>query len=100
MFRNELRTNKHEHEFGCMRRQIEHYAGGNEVWVFDAVKQKRLSRIKLIRQGHAIEITQGDQPHLVVAMAEGVDVYDAKNGKFLRHIGGQGVFSALHASSQ
>ncbi len=77
-----------------------HYAGGNEVWVFDAVKQKRLSRIKLIRQGHAIEITQGDQPHLVVAMAEGVDVYDAKNGKFLRHIGGQGVFSALHASSQ
>lgn len=75
-----------------------HYAGGEEVWVFDPNTQKRLSRIKLQQGGNAIEITRGQHPYLVVSTARGVDVYNANTGKFLRYIGGQGGFSALHAS--
>lgn len=75
-----------------------HYKGGDQVWVFDPKTKKRHARFKLERKGIAIEITRGRQPLLAVATVDGIDVYNALNGEFIRHIGGQGGFFALHAS--
>ena len=97
-----IAANAHEQSLYVLMRENavdgNHYAGGQEVWVYDPRKQQRRRRITLQNPGNAIEITRGKQPYLVVSMAKGVDVYDASSGAFLRHIGGQGSFSSLHAS--
>lgn len=75
-----------------------HKEGGEEVWVFDARKRKRIRTIALQQPGFSIEVTAGKQAFLVVTNVEmGIDVYTL-DGKFQRHIGAAGAMPiVLHA---
>lgn len=75
-----------------------HKEGGEEVWVFDAKKRKRIRRIALEQPGFSIEVTAGKQALLVVTNVEmGIDVYSL-DGKLQRHIGAAGAMPIiLHA---
>lgn len=61
----------------------------NEVWVFDAKTQKRLSRIPLLRKGYSVIATSAKTPLLAVANGDDeIEVYDPDTGEHLRTIGG------------
>ena len=67
----------------------DHYEGGQEVWVFNALTQRRLARIPLEQGGYALELTQEKKPHLVVANFQAsLEVYDSQSGQLLHTIGG------------
>ena len=78
-----------------------HKQGGGEVWEFDAATGKRLQRRKLKTWGLSIQVTQHDDPYLVVVNAEmNLDVYRAASGEWLRSIGGRAFETPfiLHAA--
>ena len=78
-----------------------HKGGGSEVWVFEVDTKKRLDRISLKEWGVSIEVTQGEQPYLVVTNGNmDLDVYSADSGEWLRLIGGKAfeMPMILHAS--
>lgn len=78
-----------------------HKGGGSEVWSYDVASEKRLERITLKEWGVSIEVTQGEQPFLVVTNANmDLDVYAADTGEWLRFIGGRAFETPfiLHAS--
>ena len=67
-----------------------HKNGGDEVWEFDAASGKRLHRRKLRTWGVSVQLTQHDDPYLVVVNANmEMDVYRADSGEWLRTIGGR-----------
>ena len=67
-----------------------HKGGGSEVWVYDVESKKRLNRMKLKEWGVSIEVTQGEQPYLVVTNGNmDLDVYSADSGEWIRLIGGR-----------
>ena len=75
-----------------------HKNGGEEVWVFDPSKKKRLQRIALENGGFSIQAVSGGDGYLVVT-EPGMDiaVYDLKGNK-LRIIGGAAAMPLiLHA---
>ena len=56
-----------------------HKGGGSEVWVYDASAKERINRIVLKEWGITIEVTQGDDPYLVVINGDmEMDVYAAR----------------------
>ena len=62
-----------------------HKDPGSEVWVFDHAEKKRLARITLRLPAISIELTRGDSPLLVTTNINmNVDVYDVRDGNFLR----------------
>ena len=62
-----------------------HKDGGPELWIYDAAKQRRLQRVKLNTWGISVSATRGSKPLLLVTNAEmQLDVYDARQGKYLR----------------
>lgn len=62
-----------------------HKDPGSEVWVFDPAEQQRLTRIALRLPAISIELTRGDSPLLVTTNINmNLDVYDARDGNFLR----------------
>jgi methylamine dehydrogenase heavy chain len=61
-----------------------HYEPGEEVWLFDVDKQKRIGRLKLRVHATAIQATQEDTPKFLTINTKGnVDVFD---GQLLRHL--------------
>jgi methylamine dehydrogenase heavy chain len=61
-----------------------HYEEGEEVWVFDVDRQKRIGRLKLESTANAIQTTQEKTPKFLTISSEGnVEVYD---GQLLRHL--------------
>ena len=61
---------------------------GDEVWVYDINKKKRVQKIALKRIANEIQVTKDKHPLLFaafVAIPE-IDVYDAISGEFLRTI--------------
>ena len=61
---------------------------GDEVWVYDINKKKRVQKIALKRIANEIQVTRDKHPLLFaafVAIPE-IDVYDAISGEFLRTI--------------
>ncbi len=78
-----------------------HKGGGSEVWVYDVESKKRLDRMKLKEWGVSIEVTQGEQPYLVVTNGNmDLDVYSADSGEWIRLIGGRAfeMPMIIHAS--
>ena len=78
-----------------------HKGGGSEVWVYDVESRQRLNRITLKEWGVSIEVTQGEQPYLVVTNGNmELDVYAADSGGWLRLIGGRAfeMPMIIHAS--
>ena len=78
-----------------------HKGGGSEVWVYDVKAKKRLNRVVLKEWGVSIEVTQGEQPYLVVTNGNmELDVYSADSGEWLRLIGGKAfeMPMIIHAS--
>ena len=78
-----------------------HKDGGSEVWVYDVESRQRLNRITLKEWGVSIEVTQGEQPYLVVTNGNmELDVYSADSGEWLRLIGGRAfeMPMIIHAS--
>ena len=78
-----------------------HKGGGSEVWVFDVNAKQRTNRMVLKHWGVSIEVTQGEQPYLVVTNGDmDLDVYAADTGEWLRFIGGRAFETpfSLHAS--
>lgn len=78
-----------------------HKGGGREVWVYDVESRQRLNRITLKEWGVSIEVTQGEQPYLVVTNGNmELDVYAADSGEWLRLIGGRAfeMPMIIHAS--
>lgn len=75
-----------------------HKFGGEEVWVFDSSSKKRIRRITLDTPGFSIEVTQGENPYLVVNnQSMDISIYTAE-GELVRSIGGAGAMPiALHA---
>ena len=76
-----------------------HKSGGSEVWVFDPVKQQRVSRYKLKEWGVSVEVTRGKNPYLIVTNGDmQLDVYAAETGKWQKMIGGTAAMPFnLHA---
>jgi methylamine dehydrogenase heavy chain len=61
-----------------------HYEAGEEVWLFDIEKEKRIGRLKLKVPAGAIQTTQESDPKVLTINADGdVDVFD---GRLLRHL--------------
>jgi methylamine dehydrogenase heavy chain len=62
-----------------------HKAFGTEVWVYDAAKKTRVSRIKLNTPGYSIFASSGDSPVLYVLslLKSQMEEYDASSGKYL-----------------
>ena len=61
--------------------------GGSEVWVFDAKKRQRVGRYPLQSWGLTLGVGKGESPLLMVTTGEmALEVYDAKNGDYLRTI--------------
>ena len=73
-------------------------SGGSEVWVYDAAKHQRVSRIPLKTWGLSIAVSGGDKPLLLVTDAEmKLDVYDAGSGRYQRSLEGVGLETPLMA---
>ncbi len=71
----------------------QHLPGSSEIWVFDVNKQKRMRRIELevngqLIDGTTIAVTKGENPYLVLLGEDGLYVFSASNGEYIRHIGG------------
>lgn len=61
-----------------------HYQAGEEAWLFDIDRRKRIGRMKLKVPADAIQATQEASPKLLTINSEGnIDVYDAQ---LLRHL--------------
>ena len=76
-------------------------SGNTEVWVYDVSAQKRVGRIPLKNGGSSIDVTRGKEPYLVVvaegdsSTGQGIDVYDASTGAFVRTVGGWPLGTSL-----
>ncbi|MEG3766505.1 amine dehydrogenase large subunit [Alteromonas sp. 14N.309.X.WAT.G.H12] len=63
-----------------------HKFGGEEVWVFDTQRKKRVQRIALKKNAFSIEVTRSKTPLLVVTNTEmGLDIYNT-DGEYQRFI--------------
>ncbi|MGQ0619590.1 MAG: amine dehydrogenase large subunit [Panacagrimonas sp.] len=99
-----LTADKNSHLYVLMQKdghEGTHKNGGEEVWVFDAKKMRRLERFKLTNPGVSIEVTQGKKPYLVVLNAAmEVDVYDFDSRTLLQTIGGRAAETpfVMHAA--
>jgi methylamine dehydrogenase heavy chain len=61
-----------------------HYEPGEEAWLFDIDRKRRIGRVKLKVPAEAIQVTQEAAPKmLTINTAAEVDVYD---GQLLRHL--------------
>ncbi len=64
-----------------------HQHGGNEIWVFDSQKEKRIARFPVQSWAISLGVGRGDKPSLMVTNRNMLlEVYDASTGKFLRTI--------------
>lgn len=64
-----------------------HYQAGEEAWLFDIDKRKRIGRMKLDVTADALQVTQETSPKLITINSEGnIDIYDAQLLKHLRTI--------------
>ncbi len=61
-----------------------HYEPGEEAWLFDIDRKKRIGRVKLKVAGEAMQVTQEAASRMLTINTDGdVDVYD---GQLLRHL--------------
>jgi methylamine dehydrogenase heavy chain len=68
-----------------------HKDPGDEVWVYDLAKHRRVQRIVLEHPAVSLEVTQDDAPLLITATASPtLDVYDAMSGQHRRTLEGVG----------
>lgn len=76
-----------------------HKSGGSDIWVYDLKKQKRLKKFVLKNWAVSVEITRGKNPYMVVTNGDmQLDVYRARDGKWLKMIGGAAAMPfTLHA---
>jgi methylamine dehydrogenase heavy chain len=64
-----------------------HYEPGEEVWLFDVDKQKRIGRVKLKVPSTAMQVTQEATSKMLTINADGnVDIYDGQLLRYLRTI--------------
>ncbi|MEO8466977.1 MAG: amine dehydrogenase large subunit [Gammaproteobacteria bacterium] len=61
-----------------------HKDPGSEVWVYDVGSRTRVKRIRLRQPAVTIETVAGNNPLLLVATENQLDVYDLPDGHFLR----------------
>lgn len=60
-----------------------HKDGGNEVWVYDVKKKKRINKIMLNKPAISLTLTQDEKPLMVVTNIEmGLDVYQVDSGQY------------------
>ena len=80
----------------------DHVFPGAEVWVYDVAAKSRVDRIELNGVGLGIQVTQDDDPMLVVGAADietekpGVEFYDADSGRYLRSLSEPGSGAKLY----
>lgn len=74
-----------------------HNGGGSEVWVYDASKRERVSRIPLRVWGVSLAVSRGSKPRLLVTnpVDMSLELYDGKTGEFIRTITGFGQETPL-----
>lgn len=77
--------------------EYSHKDPGSEVWVYDIAAKRRTQRIVLKAPATSVEVTRDTKPLLFTAFmgAQGVNVYDAGSGKFLRNIAEVGFTPTL-----
>ncbi len=63
-----------------------HKDPGNEVWVYDPQTHARLERLRLVRPGTSIEVTHEQEPNLLVAATDQLDVYSLPHGALVRSL--------------
>ncbi len=81
-------------------REGSHKEGGSEVWVYDVATRSRVQRITLENWGITLELTQSDEPLLLVVNTEmNIDVYESATGNYLRTLQdlGQETILVMHA---
>ena len=63
---------------------------GDQVWVYDLEKKKRIQKIHLQNIASSIRVTRDDAPVLISAflMSSDLDIYDARTGELLRTLEG------------
>jgi methylamine dehydrogenase heavy chain len=63
-----------------------HKDAGTEVWVFNPATKSRVKRLRLVRPGSSIALSHDPEPLLLVQAGERLDVYDAREGTFVRSL--------------
>ena len=66
-----------------------HKDPGSHIFVYDLSSRGRKASIELKRPANAVQVTQDDKPLLITTNAYPaiVDIYDARDGKFVREVG-------------
>ena len=73
-----------------------HNSGGSEVWVFDPAGRRRVQRIALKSRGISLALSRGAPMLLMVTNTEmNLEIYDVRDGRFLRTISGIGQETPL-----
>ncbi|WP_426357474.1 amine dehydrogenase large subunit [Pseudocolwellia sp. HL-MZ19] len=70
--------------------------GGTEVWVFDPIKKKRISKISVPNWAVSVALTRGKEPLLVVTNGEmALDIFNPRTGELIQNINGFGNITPL-----
>ncbi len=63
-----------------------HKDASSEVWVFNVDTKTRVRRLRLVRPGSSIALTQDASPLLLVQADQRLDVYDPATGGLIRSL--------------
>jgi methylamine dehydrogenase heavy chain len=63
-----------------------HKDPANEVWIYNPATKTRVKRMRLVRPGSSIALTHDAVPLLLVQSAERLDVYDTRDGTYVRSL--------------
>jgi methylamine dehydrogenase heavy chain len=63
-----------------------HKDPGTEVWVYDPQTRARVQRLRLVRPGTSIAVTHEEEPKLLVAASDQLDVYSLPQGALVRSL--------------
>ena len=74
-----------------------HKDPGQQVWVYDLARRRRVRRIMLKSPAGSIQVTRDDRPLLFAAFigSTTLEVYDAQTGKYLRSVADAGTTPTL-----
>lgn len=70
-----------------------HKDPGTHIFVYDLDSRQKKTSIELTRPANAMQVTQDDKPLLITTNAYPaiVDIYDAREGSFIREVGEAGI---------
>ncbi len=70
--------------------------GGTEIWVFDPVKKKRLSKFPVPKWAVSVALTRGKEPLVVVTNGEmSLDIFNPRTGELVHNLDGFGNISPI-----